>query len=157
MGMIKKFKLWWKTTSTTEKVMLALGGISTTATVAGMIASIKTKDEVKDVKVEVKLYPGGKDDPNPIELTPEKDTDGLPPITQNPMLREPAESRSQYKQACELYDKLDAIYNQMCDCEVTDEQVDSAREMALELAWDLAEKENRLGEAPDDLPMQAHD
>ena len=58
MGLIKKIKLWWKTTPTAEKIMVILGGVSATASVAGAVYAVH---EVKNMKVEVNLYPNGKD------------------------------------------------------------------------------------------------
>lgn len=69
MGLIKKIKLWWKTTPTAEKIMVILGGVSATASVAGAVYAVH---EVKNLKAEVNLYPGGKDDPNPVNRTPDE-------------------------------------------------------------------------------------
>lgn len=57
MGILKKFKLWWKSTTSAEKVCIILSGISTAAAVTGAVCSVKTKDSFKDIKVEVNLIP----------------------------------------------------------------------------------------------------
>ena len=72
MGILKKFKLWWKSTTSAEKVCIILSGISTAAAVTGAVCSVKTRHCMEDVKIDVKLYPGGKDDPNPVNLTPDE-------------------------------------------------------------------------------------
>lgn len=69
MSILKKFKLWWKSATPTEKVLTILGGISTAAAVTGAVCAVKTYTEMEDkLSVEVKLYPNGKDDPNPKTL-----------------------------------------------------------------------------------------
>ena len=75
MKMANRIKTWWKTTTTTEKVLIVLDGIATTALAATSIISIRTRNCLKDIKIDVKLYPGGKDDPNPISLENENKED----------------------------------------------------------------------------------
>ena len=69
MGIFEKAKLWWKSTTTTEKILVIFGGVSTAAAVTGAVCAVKTYTEMEDkLSVEVKLYPNGKDDPNPKTL-----------------------------------------------------------------------------------------
>lgn len=68
MGIVKKVKRWWRSTTTNGKILYILSGISTAASLAAVAASFHTLKEVEDTKFEVKLYPEGKDDPNPITL-----------------------------------------------------------------------------------------
>lgn len=69
MSIIKKVKLWWRSITPTEKILTILSGISTAAAVTGAVCAVKTYTEMEDkLSVEVKLYPNGKDDPNPKTL-----------------------------------------------------------------------------------------
>ena len=70
MGPIKKLKLWWKSTTPIEKWYIVLGSISIAASVASVAANVHSHTALSKMKVEVNLYPEGKDDPNPIRLEP---------------------------------------------------------------------------------------
>lgn len=71
MGIIKKVKLWWRSTTPTEKILTVLGGITATASTVGAVYAVKSYMEMDDkLNIEVKLYPKGKDDPNPKTLLP---------------------------------------------------------------------------------------
>ena len=72
MGIVKRIILWWKTTPATDKILYALSGVSTAAAIVSAYSSIKTRKIVsEEMNIEVKLYPGGKDDPDPVDLKPE--------------------------------------------------------------------------------------
>ena len=75
MRILKKFKLWWKSTTSAEKVCIILSGISTAAAVTGAVCSVKTRNSLKDIKVEVNLYPEKNDEPVPLKRLekPEKE------------------------------------------------------------------------------------
>ena len=74
MKLIKKVQIWWKHTTLTEKILMIMGGITTAAAVTGAVCSIKAYTDIDDkLNISVKLYPGGKDDPNPVDLTPEEE------------------------------------------------------------------------------------
>lgn len=75
MNIVKRIKLWWKSTPAKDKVLFAVSGVSVAASVVSIGACLHMKHSVDDVKVDVKLYPGGKDDPNPVDLTPEGDSE----------------------------------------------------------------------------------
>ena len=66
MNIFKRIKVWWKTKTTAEKFYVFLGGVSTTAAVISTVCAVRTAHSLDDVKFDIKLYPEGKDDPNPI-------------------------------------------------------------------------------------------
>ena len=80
MGLIKKIKLWWKTTPTMEKVLMTLTGVSTVASVAGAVYAVH---EVKNMEVKVNLYPNGKDG-DPIPLNGERMKEPRPIVYTSP-------------------------------------------------------------------------
>lgn len=57
MSILKKFKLWWKSSTSAEKVCIILSGISTVASVTGAVCAVRTRNSFKDIKLEVTLVP----------------------------------------------------------------------------------------------------
>ena len=74
MSIKQKIQSWWKGTTLTEKILMALGGVTTAAAVTGAVYVVKTYTEMEDkLTVDVKLYPKGKDDPNPVSLSADEE------------------------------------------------------------------------------------
>ena len=139
MKLANRIKTWWKTTTTTEKVLIVLDGIATTALAATSIISIRTRDCIKDTKVEVKLCPKGADDPNPISLE-NVDFSKQVPSPYDDGRYDP------YETARDLYKLLDRP-----------EEADDVKDKALQLAWDLAAREGLLEKAEGEIPYQVYD
>lgn len=164
MNPIERIKIWWKSKTPLEKFYMIFGGITATAAVAGAVCSIKNKYDPDDLKITVKLYPGGKDDPNPVTLAEEEkpEVEQEPELKRsNPMLKEPVESRSQFKEAVDIFNELqDSLSKDIDDDEVYNVSIDKWQDLnhkALMLAWDLAAVEDRMDEAVEIIPFQAFD
>lgn len=69
--MFDRIKLWLKSTPLKDKILYTVSALSVTASIASIGACMHMKHVVDDIHVDVKLYPSGKDDPNPVDLTPE--------------------------------------------------------------------------------------
>ena len=150
MKLVNRIKTWWKTTTPTERFLTALNVISTGAAIGSTIAAIHTRGTLEDVKIDVKLYPGGKDDPNPISLTNEDAPDFSKPVPS------PYDDGryDPYETARDLFKLLD---NPKDDDILSQEETDNAKDKALQLAWDLAAREGLLEKAEGEIPCQVHD
>ena len=135
MGLIKKIKVWWKTKTTTEKIYIILGGVSTAAAITSTVCAVRTCHSMDDIKIDVNLYPNGKDDPNPIKIQPADDEHDDP-----------------YELARKSFNLL-SKYCDDGDCE----DLENAQDTVLQLAWDLAARENLLEKANSEIPTQLHD
>ena len=78
MNIVEKVKLWWKSTPLKDKILYAVSGVSVVASAASIATCVHMKNSVDNVKIDVKLYPGGKEDPNPVDLTPANDAVPVP-------------------------------------------------------------------------------
>lgn len=175
MGIFKRIKLWWKTTPATDKILYALSGVSTAAAIVSTYSSIRTRKEIADMSVTVKLYPGGKDDPDPIELPKETDPPVELPIEQEtkpPVEAIPADTTSEkwevwnpewelkYKsesgyESVRLADAL-AILQDRDDGLLTEEQLDEAEARVEDLARQFAYLEGNEDEFRRRFPFLKH-
>ena len=164
MGPIRRLKSWWKRTTATEKLCMAVSGLATAASIVSICSNVAIRREVDNTKIEVKLYPRGKDDPDPIIL--DRADDSGKPTMEEIKTYSPAgdTKKTPYEQAKELYDELHAIGEELGnDVVVNDENnkelasLDEARQKALQIAWDLAASEDKLEDANEHLPYQEFD
>lgn len=159
MGIGTKIKYWWKSKTTTEKIMTVLGAVGIVGSLCVTADCIynmeriredvvkKVDEDVSNMRIQLSVVP--KNDGGATVYN-----DGLKEkFLENPILSKPVESRSQYQMAVDLYNKMDPYENP--DMKLTDDMIQDA----LELAWDLAAIEGKTKDAEDNgiLPLQIHD
>ena len=156
MGIINRFKVWWKTTSTEEKLVCILGGTAVVVSGATSIACLslcnnqmnKLRDDtIKAVKEDLNV-----DVSVSLRALPRGYSEGED-IPANPTIAGDAVDRSQYEMARDVYDLLEKYYE-----DGVSEDLDNAREKLLTLGWDLAILEHRMDDAYEgELPDQVFD
>ena len=173
MGLIKKVKLWWRSTTPTEKILTVLGGVTTTASVVGAVCAVKTYTEMEDkLSVEVRLYPNGNGDQNPIKLEGEK-VDSFDELDKKEVdfskpVPSPADNGSYdpYELARDIFNTIATPFTEE-DLKTLPKETklivwredlwSDAAEKSLQLAWDLAAREGVLDKAEAEIPLQVHD
>lgn len=148
MGIKAKVKNWWSGLSFGDKVLTifgATGMLCTLYVTADCIRNMeKVKEEFSNMKVELYLTPKEADEKT---------------LSQNPILGEPVEKRSQFEMATALYNMMDPYNENLQKENGKDIITDEMRQSCLELAWDLAAREGKVEKAEEEglLPTQVWD